>query len=107
MKPFIFPSITVAVLAYTAYRVTQKDLDSGVWLLTDSTPSKATVVSLGLISARMLPLPAILKARPKVQLKARLKFRLNLPALPNVGQKSMQPSSALFSRPTMKVALSL
>jgi hypothetical protein len=37
MKPFIFPSITVAVLAYTAYRVTQKDLDSGVWLLTDST----------------------------------------------------------------------
>ncbi len=37
MKPFIFTSITVAVLAYAAYRVTQKDLDSGVWLLTDST----------------------------------------------------------------------
>ena len=37
MKPFIFPSIINAVLAYAAYRVTQKDLDTGVWLLTDST----------------------------------------------------------------------
>ncbi len=37
MKPFIFTSIINAVLAYAAYRITQKDLDSGVWLLTDST----------------------------------------------------------------------
>lgn len=37
MKPFIFTSIVNAVLAYAAYRVTQKDLDSGIWLLTDST----------------------------------------------------------------------
>lgn len=37
MKPFIFTSIINTVLAYAAYRITQKDLDSGVWLLTDST----------------------------------------------------------------------
>lgn len=36
MKPFLFPSIIAAVMAFAAYRVTQKDLDSGIFMLTDS-----------------------------------------------------------------------
>jgi hypothetical protein len=37
IKPYLFPSITVAVLAYAAYRVTKQQLDSGYFMLTDST----------------------------------------------------------------------
>ena len=39
MKPLIFTSIINAVLAYAGYSVTPKDLDTGHWLLTDSTLS--------------------------------------------------------------------
>jgi len=36
MKPLLFPSIIAAVMAFAAYRATQKDLDSGIFMLTDS-----------------------------------------------------------------------
>ncbi|GEM_PF-1171061 len=36
MKTRLFPSIISAVMAFSAYSITQKDLDSGVYLLTDS-----------------------------------------------------------------------
>jgi hypothetical protein len=35
-KPYLFPSITVAVLGYAAYRVTKQQLDSGYFMLTDT-----------------------------------------------------------------------